>query len=216
MIVKRSLAEVVAEKIKNQIISGFYKTGAKLPIEPELMRDFSVGRSSIREAVKILTNSGYLRVQQGLGTFVEDVNSTKNPLDKKFSKANLEDLDEVRRLMEMKIAEKAAINRSNEDIDLIAEHLHKRNLYAVEGNLEHCIDADIDFHTSIAIASKNEILIELYRIASKHLKKWFLFYYSDTSSFMETQIFHQDLLDAIIEKNPKKAWSVAETIIKWH
>ncbi|MFD1632087.1 FadR/GntR family transcriptional regulator [Pseudopedobacter beijingensis] len=216
MIIKKSLAETVAEKIKHQIISGFYQTDDKLPIEPELMKDFGVGRSTVREAVKILDNSGYLRVQQGLGTFVKDINKTENPLDNKFSKANLEDLDEVRKLMEMKIAEKAALNRTEKDINIIRQNLEKRKKFIKEKNLENCIIADIDFHISIAIASKNEILIELYSIASKHLKKWFSHYYSDTSSFEETHELHENLLKAIIAKNPEKAWSIAEAIIKWH
>lgn len=216
MIVKKSLAEAIAEKIKNQILSGFYKPGDKLPIEPELMKDFGVGRSSVREAVKLLSNSGYLKVQQGLGTFVEDTANIKNPLDKKFGNANLEELDEVRKLLEMKIAEKAAFNRSEEDIKLIQKHVNDRIKYARDRNLEACIDADINFHTSIAIASKNEVFIDLYQTAAKHLKKWFLNHYTDTSSFIETQILHENLLQAIIDKKPDEAWTIAESIIKWH
>ncbi|ADY51324.1 transcriptional regulator, GntR family [Pseudopedobacter saltans DSM 12145] len=216
MIIKKSLAESVSDKIKNQILSGFYKSGDKLPIEPELMKDFGVGRSSIREAVKLLVNSGYLRVQQGLGTFVEDASNIKNPLDKNFSKANLEDLDEVRRLLEMKIAEKAAFNRSEEDIRSMKAYLLERKLQAVTGNLEECVKADLNFHTSIAIASKNEIFFELYRTAAKHLKKWFMNHYSNTGSFIETQALHENLLQAIIDKKPNDAWAVAEKIIKWH
>ena len=216
MIIKKSLADVVAEKIKNQILSGYYKENDKLPIEPELMKSFGVGRSSIREAVKLLVNSGYLRVQQGLGTFVEDTTAAKSSLDNKFSKANFDDLDEVRKLLEVKIAEKAAYNRTEEDIIQMKSHLNERHLHATKGDLEKCIIADIHFHTAVAIASKNEILIELYRTTAKHLQKWFSSSYSDTSSFIETQQLHEDLLNAIIERKYEAALFTAETIIKWH
>lgn len=70
IIQRRSLADEVAEQVQKQIIDGELKEGDKLPIEAELMKEFGVGRSSIREAVKKLENMGYLKVQQGKGTFI--------------------------------------------------------------------------------------------------------------------------------------------------
>ena len=67
IIQKKSLADEVAAKLQEQISLGHYKANDKLPIEPELMKNFGVGRSTIREAIKILANSGLLRVQQGVG-----------------------------------------------------------------------------------------------------------------------------------------------------
>ena len=73
---RKSLAEEVAELIKKQISEGKLAKGDKLPAEPELMRLFGVGRSTVREAIKMLVNMGYLSVQQGRGTFVENVTET--------------------------------------------------------------------------------------------------------------------------------------------
>ena len=67
---KKSLAEEVAELIKRQIDEGKLKENEKLPVESELAKLFGVGRSSIREAVRILSSMGLLNVQQGRGTFV--------------------------------------------------------------------------------------------------------------------------------------------------
>ena len=68
---KRSLAEELAERLRQRITDEQFEVGEKLPAEPELMRIFGVGRSTVREAVKILVNMGFLKVQQGAGTFVE-------------------------------------------------------------------------------------------------------------------------------------------------
>ncbi|WP_315814631.1 FadR/GntR family transcriptional regulator [Paraflavitalea speifideaquila] len=76
---RRSLADEVAARLQQQILSGQYKVGDQLPVEPELMHQFGVGRSSIREAIKLLVNSGLLRVQQGIGTFVEDNSGVGEP-----------------------------------------------------------------------------------------------------------------------------------------
>src|ERR1700688_3572403 len=113
---RKSLAEIVALKLQDQIIKGNYTVNQKLPVEAELMRSFGVGRSTIREAVKILANSGFLRVQQGIGTFIEDASGINEPLSKRVKRAQAKDINEIRQLLEMKIAEKAAVNRTGNDI----------------------------------------------------------------------------------------------------
>ncbi|MFH6994978.1 FadR/GntR family transcriptional regulator [Flavobacterium sp. FlaQc-48] len=213
LIQKKSLAQEVASKIEEQIALGHYKINDKLPIEAELMKSFGVGRSSIREAMKILANSGLLRIQQGVGTFVEQINSTREPMDQRLMRANAQDLDEVRQLLEMKIAEKAALNRTEDDIEAMKQHLATRMIAANENNLEECVEADIQFHVAIAEASKNEILADLYKSASVHLKKGFLHLYPDTQIFKDTSAIHEQLLESIIAKDSKKAWNTVAKII---
>lgn len=209
---KKSLADEVAAKIQEQISLGLYKVNEKLPIEPELMKSFGVGRSTIREAIKTLANSGLLRVQQGIGTFVEQFTGSREPMEQRLKRANVQDLDEVRQLLEMKIAEKAAIYRTDSDIIAIRAHLANRKKAAAEGLIEECIEADVQFHIAIAEASKNEILADLYKSASVHLKKWFLHLYPNTAVFEETYIIHEQLLKSIIAGDAKKAWTIAAKI----
>jgi len=210
---KKSLAEEVAARLQEQISLGHYRVNDKLPIEPELMKLFGVGRSSIREAIKLLTNSGLLRVQQGVGTFVEQVTAGKEPIDQRLKRADIQQLDEVRQLLEMKIAEKAAINRTEKNIEAIGAHLLSRKLAAAQGLIEECIEADIQFHVAIAEASKNEILADLYRTTSVHLKNWFLQIYTDTQIFTETYHLHEQLFKNIKAGDAKKAWNTAAKII---
>lgn len=212
-IVKKSLADEVATRIMEQISLGHYKVNEKLPIEPELMKSFGVGRSTVREAVKSLVNSGMLRVQQGVGTFVEPPTNSREPMDQRLKRANAQDLDEIRQLLEMKIAEKAATNRTEKDIANIKAHLAARKQAAIDGLINECIEADVAFHTSIAEASKNEILADLYRSVAVHLKDWFVHLYPDTAIFKETYNLHEQLLKDIIAGDPKKAWTTAARII---
>jgi DNA-binding FadR family transcriptional regulator len=211
-IIKKSLAEEIAEKLKEQIASGHYQINDKLPTEPELMAEFGVGRSSIREATKSLVQSGLLRIQQGAGTFVERATSNPEPMEARLKRARSQDLDEVRQLLEMKIAEKAAINRSQKDIFVMKGHLENRKKAAEAGLLEECIEADVRFHIAIAEAAKNEILSDLYKIAAVHLRKWFTEIYPDTRSFIETQHLHEQLLKNILDFDSKQAWNTATEI----
>jgi DNA-binding FadR family transcriptional regulator len=112
----------------------------------------------------------------------------------------------------MKIAEKAAINRSQKDIFMMKGHLENRKKAADAGLLEECIEADIQFHIAIAEASKNEILSDLYKAAAIHLKKWFTEIYPDTHTFIETQHLHEQLLKNILDCDSKQAWNTATEI----
>ena len=50
----RSLPEQVADKIEELIINQTFKVGEKIPTEPELASTLNIGRSTVREAIKIL------------------------------------------------------------------------------------------------------------------------------------------------------------------
>jgi DNA-binding FadR family transcriptional regulator len=214
LINKRSLAEEVADQLRTAITKGTYKADEQLPTEPELMKQFGVGRSSVREAIRILANSGLLRVQQGVGTFIEAPAGITEPFHQRLKRAEAPDLDEVRRLLEMKIAEKAAANRTNEDLKKIKAALDKRTAMAHgAGSLEDCVQADIDFHMSIAEAAGNPILTDLYQSFCIQLKSWFMSAYPDLSIFQDT--LHEELYESIKDRDEKKAWDcIAQIIIR--
>src|SRR5260221_8638072 len=95
---RHNLADAVVSKLQQQLSLGEYQPGQKLPSEPELMRQFGVGRSTIREAIRILANTGLVSVQQGSGTFVESQSGIAEPLSQRLRRTNARDLDEVRQL----------------------------------------------------------------------------------------------------------------------
>lgn len=206
MINRKSLAEEVASNLQEQITKGGYKINEKLPIEAELMHSFGVGRSTIREAVKILVNSGFLRVQQGIGTFIDDNTGINEPLFQKLKRAESKNIDEVRELLEMKIAEKAAANRTGNDISKLEYFLDKRTKAANENNLEECIDAHINFYVILAEASKNDILADLYKLFAAQFKTDLLINQHDTAFFKDAQGYHYKLFDSVLREDPKRAW----------
>jgi DNA-binding FadR family transcriptional regulator len=212
---KRSLADEVASQISTYIQSGHYVVNQKLPTEPELMKQFGVGRSSIREAIRMLANSGMLRVQQGVGTFVEEYSASNETLQQRLKRAKARDIDEVRQLIEVKIAQKAAVNHTEEQLTIIEEFLVQRGKAAQAGLLEECVQADINFHLSIAKASGNDILIDLYQAFSSQLKDWFLQIYPDTQSFIQTNELHKSLFQSISERDEEKTLLYATQILNY-
>ncbi|MBS3768524.1 MAG: FadR family transcriptional regulator, partial [Candidatus Cloacimonetes bacterium] len=69
---KSTTLEIIIKQIKDQIRSGEIQHGDKLPSERELSEIMEVSRTSVREAIKALTFSGYLDVIQGKGAFVSE------------------------------------------------------------------------------------------------------------------------------------------------
>jgi len=206
IIQRQSLADEVAAKLQQKILKGGYKVNQKLPVEAELMKNFGVGRSTIREAIKTLVNSGFLRVQQGVGTFIDDISGINEPLLQKLKRADIKSIDEVRQLLEMKIAEKAAMNRTGNDISKLEYFLGKRTKAANENLLVECVEAHISFYIVLAEASKNDILSDLYKLFAIQLKNELLNIYDDTSFFKDAPDHHHKLLDSILRQDPKRAW----------
>lgn len=65
---------IIYEELYNDIRSGRYKEGDKLPSESSLCRTYDVSRGTAREAVKMLLQQGLLIREQGRGTFVTSQN----------------------------------------------------------------------------------------------------------------------------------------------
>ena len=214
LIKRNGVCDEVVAKLQQQICSGQLKEGDKLPSETGLMIQFGVGRSSIREAVRILANTGLVRVKQGSGTFIEMQNGTLIPWYQRLQNANSKDLNEVRQLLELKIAEKAALNRTENDIFILTGFLKKRLEAAKKNLMEECIEADILFHLAIADACKNEILADLYKNIAAQIKKSFKQAYTNTEIFILKHSIHDELLQSIIDKNPARALKCVEEITK--
>jgi len=70
MINRRALPLRVRDLILDQIRSGELSPGAQLSPEAALCEEFGVGRSTVREAVKLLVNDGVVDVQHGRGSFI--------------------------------------------------------------------------------------------------------------------------------------------------
>lgn len=212
MIQRQRLADEVAEALRQQVREGRYKPGERLPNEQELMAGFGVGRSSVREAVRILAHSGILRVQQGVGTFVEQTAGIMEPLGQRLRRSGAGDLNEVRQLLEAKIAEKAASHRNSSDIRKMKQLLTRRIEVARQGDKASCIEADVAFHVSIAEAAGNDVLRDLYKTFAVQVRQSLIDEYTDTSSFIQTHGLHEELLQSIVDRDAAGAWNLAKKI----
>jgi DNA-binding FadR family transcriptional regulator len=158
-----NLASAVAAELVERIVRGVHPPGAPLPPEPALCEAFSVSRTVVREAVKMLQEKGLVQVRQGAGTMVT-APTMWNMLDELVLAASiaqdeglgiLDDLVVTRRLLEAdmanvaaRVATPAVIERLRELVDRMDTLVDDHVTYAVH---------DRAFHDVIMQASGNRI-----------------------------------------------------------
>ncbi len=196
------LAEQVQEQIYQYILEQQYEIGSRIPNEFQLASRFGVGRSTIREAVKLLISRGVLEVRRGSGTYVVSTAPTDlDPLgllrfEDKMGLAL--DLANVRLMLEPGIAEMAALNATEEDIQKLRELCDVVEHKILEG--ESYIQEDIAFHTCVAECAKNKVVEQLIPIIDTAV----LMFVNVTHTQLkeETIRTHRNVVNAIADHDP--------------
>jgi DNA-binding FadR family transcriptional regulator len=207
------LYEKVADQIKEAIRTGEYKVGEKIPTEPELMKTYAVGRSTIREAIKALAISGVVTVQQGSGTVV-NAPSPELAIEQRLRSAHFDDVKAVRSLIEKEMVRLAAEKHQPENIIEMEQALADRKLATQEDDRQKCAEADIAFHMAIAKASMNSVLADLYYSFTLIIRNFFST--RDThgiTHFAMNHHLHEELFKAIKSRKIKQSLQAIQSIL---
>ncbi|MBU5591652.1 FadR family transcriptional regulator [Clostridium sp. MSJ-4] len=202
--IPHKLVDQVIHQLQKDISLGYYIPGQKIPTEPELMELFGVGRSTLREAIKVLSSSGLLEVRQGEGTFVCKEYVISEPLDQRLRRASLLEIYEVRRMLELQIAELAAMNRTEKDLLEMKSSLDKRRSAEKTNDINAYVEHDWEFHNAMASATQNSVLKDLYITFSQTMKDSLKEVISDFES-VKRQIQYHDQVYKAIERQDTSA-----------
>ena len=158
-----NLATAVTAELVERIVRGVHPSGSPLPPEPVLCETFSVSRTVIREAVKILQEKGLVQVRQGTGTMVTPP-AMWNMLDELVlaatiaedeSLAILDDLVVTRRVLESDMANVAARLANDQTIDQLRSLVDQMDGLVDDHVTYH--EHDRAFHDTVMRASGNRI-----------------------------------------------------------
>ncbi len=155
----------IIQQIRQSILSGRLLPGHRLPAEKELMVEFGVSKQTIREALRALEVLGFLEIRKGVngGAVVIEVSeqtardTIANYLH--FKSVSIQSLSETRRLTEPYLARLAAERMTPEDIAELEEIYETHRQALDRGELVHGGENEVGFHTRIAEASDNPVLI---------------------------------------------------------
>ena len=135
---RQRVADEIVEQLRQLILTGQYRPGAKLPPERELARTLAVNRASLREALKKLEHMGLVRIRQGDGTRVENFMETAGlelvahlvPLGQSAYPDIIRDALEFRRMVAREVARLAAGRVEPDDLE--------RDRKSTRLNSSHC------------------------------------------------------------------------------
>lgn len=207
---RRSAMEHVVDQIVSSILTGKIDAGEKLPPETELMRQMGVGRSSVREAIGALTLIGILVIRPGKGTYVnehpEDFLAKPLSWGMPLGSARIQELIEARSIIEEGIALLAAQRANEADIEEAKRYLVKeRNS---RGNLRQLTNAGMSFHNSLAKATHNDLLINIYKQIGNLMRTWTEQVYMVPGIPESAVIEHGEILDAIASHDAERAQAI--------
>jgi GntR family transcriptional regulator, transcriptional repressor for pyruvate dehydrogenase complex len=195
----------LADLLRNRIQGGELAPGDRFPAERELAAELGVARPTLRQALKILQDEGYVRSQRGAagGTFVAELDA---PLGQRFEQlrantAEFDDILQLRHAIETRAAWLAAERRETEDLRALDESV--TCLLAADSRALFR-QADSLFHSAVARASRSPRLEAAIRRARGEL-----FLPIDALYFPEQMAVssrdHLAILDAIRRRDPEAA-----------
>jgi len=203
---RRTVYELVAERLLEHISQRRLRPGDALPTERELTQVYHVGRSSVREALRMLQSNGLIK-PAGKGVFV--VAEFANPLNHSLHllltlrETDLRELFEVRKILEGETAALAAARRTDEDLAQMEQAIAEM----VEGLAaqDWYIEADLRFHLTIAAATRNRIALRMMQAVRDLLQRALSSIYHIPGSPQRSIEQHRLILDAIARRDAEGA-----------
>lgn len=203
---RRKVYELVAARLVDDIASRRLKPGDPVPAERQLAETLAVGRSSIREALRMVESRGLI-ASAGNGTFV--VADYGNPLNTSLAllmemgDGDLRQLFEVRKVLEVEMAGLAAERRSDEDVERM-----RRAIEAMDEGLasaERYIAGDLEFHQAVVAATGNRIARSMMHAIRDVMRRALLSIYQIPGSPERSMQQHRQILEAVVAGRPDEA-----------
>jgi GntR family transcriptional regulator, transcriptional repressor for pyruvate dehydrogenase complex len=191
------LADLAVSQLRDQVLSGQWPVGSRLPAETELAQRLEVGRSTVREAVRALVHAGLLETRQGSGTYVRSV-TPEAGWEPTLRRAAVLDAYEVRQALEVQAARLAAVRRTPADLLELRERLAEREQARARGQDASFVEADLAFHRSVIAAAHNPLLAEMFDSFGTVLKEALAAVISDSEiANLSADPMHARLAEAI-------------------
>lgn len=207
---KGSLVDTAIESLRQNIESGAWPLGTRLPVEAELSEALGISRNTIREAVRVLVHVGMLETRQGDGTYVRADRDAGETL-RRIGRSKLAEQLEVRIMLETEAARLAAQRRTDSDLKTMTQALDARG--TASDNINDRIAHDEEFHHALVRASHNAALIELYDYFSHAVSQTIERTEKDADLPEPSQEAHELLLAAIRRRDAQKAESLSRALL---
>ncbi len=175
---RQRVADEIVEQLRSLILTGQYRTGAKLPPERELAKTLGVNRASLREALKKLEHMGLVRIRQGDGTRVENFMETAGlelvthlvPLARSAYPDIIRDALEFRRVVAREVARLAAARVEPHELVQLEEIARRAAAPGLDP--AEVFAHDFDFYMALTVAARNRVIVLLVNTVRETIKSY--------------------------------------------
>lgn len=213
-----SIHSRIANEIGLRIVRGDHPPGSILPNEARWAEIFSVSRSAVREAIKMLTAKSLLTSRPKVGSRVEP-RDRWNLLDRDVlawyavsphREQFLKTVQEFRYIVEPEAAALAAVRRSAEQMEEISRACAEMGAGTT---LRARTEADTRFHMAILRAAGNELLVPLGALIESGLDSLFVYITRNISDLDCAQRLHEEIERQIRLQHPGKARAAVRKLL---
>ena len=207
----------------DEILEGRLKRGDQIESDRELAKKLNVGRSAVREALKVLDVLGMIDIRLGQGTYItsRETNFFSVPLSWSLflDGTQVKSILQVRGALELRAVQLAAQCEDKNKLDKLTDIYYRmqktfqesKNTDNLQHALQETLNADIEFHTCIAECSGNPIILSMLTTIRNFLKRVSGTGMVDAEQLQAVVEEHQKLYGAIISGNVDAA---TETMTK--
>ena len=200
---------LVADQLKEWIRSSHLEPGDKLPSEQEMCTELGVGRHTLREGIKRLSELGLLESRTGVGTFVcgPSLKNLSNYLDSylQMGKISVQQIYDVRIALESFGARAAAQRKTPEGVAALRQTVEEMRDavegYAAEPQNEpfyhQFVSSNVEFHMEVAKCAGNPFLLEITQSVKSLVSRSIDSQNHTLEQMRESLEGHRQILDAI-------------------
>jgi GntR family transcriptional regulator, transcriptional repressor for pyruvate dehydrogenase complex len=158
--VRSRLYEDLVDRLLEYVVDAALKPGDRLPAERELANRLGVSRASVRQAIVALEVQGIVDSRHGDGIYLRRLGVAGESLNKLLDRRRrLPEILEAREALEVKLAELAALRRTEEDLVAMDAALQRMEADIHANGIG--ADGDAEFHGAIIAAAKSAVLAQL-------------------------------------------------------
>ncbi len=214
---KKTVVAQVMDQIRELIASGRYKSGDRIPTESELAGMLGIGRSSIREAVKVFNYLGVLESRTAKGTFVcerSQISSEALTWSMLLGRDDYDELIDLRGAVESwSLAALAGRFRSGPEsaapaLRRLEEKLQRMRAAVEEGGDTELATADYGFHEAVIREGGNRLFEALYQVLRSFMYEEIERSHRDFSDIRTIVAEHAEFLEAVHSGSPQRAQEV--------
>jgi len=206
------ISDEILRQIRDAVMSGKFQVGDRLPNERTLAEQFAASRTSVREALRGLEQTGVIYIKKGINGGVLVADPDHRLISRPFQtllqlrKVTMDNIVEARLIFEPEAARLAAQRAKAEDLEEMQEVIEKMSDAVESGELPGSFD--LKFHKLIARAARNPILEMLSESMLEVASQVITDLHPSTDVLKHVVKRHREVFEAVRERDSELAFAI--------